>query len=329
MASRTLEFTGGTAAPRRSPLRFAVLAAGLLAALAAPRGARAQTETFLAQQRYDAGLRAYEAGDLPRALEELRASLALVPSPNTRLMIARTLRNSDRLAEALMEYELAAREAADRARADPRYEPTRVAAEQERDAIRDRVGHVRLSFDAEIDGLVVRLGRRSIPAGALTLAVPVDVGEVVVTASAPGHARVERRVTVAAGEETVVAIELTPLVEAAAPAVAPETIPPAAGPSGFAVGAWTATAIGLAAVGVGVGLLVAVQTRFDGLVERCGDMPCPADLADQVSEGRALEAGFWVMVATAGTAALVALVTFLLDGTTTPTTAALRPGLRF
>ena len=80
--------------------------------------------TFVAQQRYDTGLAAYEAGALDDALTHFRASFAVARSPNTRLMIARTLRNLGRLAEAVVEYDLAAREATDRAQTEARFDAT-------------------------------------------------------------------------------------------------------------------------------------------------------------------------------------------------------------
>ncbi len=271
--------------------------------------ASAQDVVFLAQQRYDAGLTAYEAGRVDEALEHFRASFGMVHSPNTRLMVARCLRNLERFAEALMEYELTAREAEDRARTEARFGATRDAALEEGAEVEPRVGRVRLSIAERPDGLVIRIGSREIPVEALEVAIPVDPGSVSVQASAPGHRAAERSIEVRAGATEQVELALEP--EAIASTPEPSAAPPSSAPAS-SIAAWTSTGLFLAASGVAVALGVAAQSRYDGLASQCGGAPCPSDLAGAIAEGRSFEAGFYVGLAVAGAAAVAAIGSFVV-----------------
>ena len=125
--------------PRRglTTSTLAVAVCGALA-LAAPRAARADdvsppapasaaspASANAAQERYTAGRESYRLGLFGRALEEFERSLALAPSPNTRLYIARSLRELGRWAEANDQYAATVREAEQRG---GRYLATRDAA---------------------------------------------------------------------------------------------------------------------------------------------------------------------------------------------------------
>lgn len=78
-----------------------------------------------AQDHYTAGRESYRLGLYGRALEEFERSLAMSPSPNTRLYIARSLRELGRWAEANDQYAATVREAEQRG---GRYLATRDAA---------------------------------------------------------------------------------------------------------------------------------------------------------------------------------------------------------
>jgi hypothetical protein len=300
-------------------LRCAALA--LAACLAAARADAQDDVAFVAQQHYDEGLRDYEADRFDSALEHFRASFGMTRSPNVRLMIARTLRNLGRLAEALIEYQLAHREAADRAVAEPRFAATRDAADSEGRAIEPRIGRVRVSIAERPPSLAIRVGGRSVPPEALDLAIPVDAGTVVVRASAPGHADAERQVEVAAGATATVSLVLEPRASTAIqdPDPSPEGLDPDGvtslrGASGAEIAAWSASGVFAAGAAIAVALFVAAKSRYDGLVAACGAEPCPPSRAGEISEGRSFEAGAWVAVAIAGLAAIGATVAFVAWG---------------
>ncbi|MDB5217583.1 MAG: hypothetical protein JWO86_5510 [Myxococcaceae bacterium] len=130
-------------ARRARRARHNTLAALLVAAsaavaitVAAPRAAHADDVTAsapgsapnAAQEHYTAGRENYRLGLFGRALEEFERSIALAPSPNTRLYIARSLRELGRWAEANEQYAATVREAEQRG---GRYLATRDAANVE------------------------------------------------------------------------------------------------------------------------------------------------------------------------------------------------------
>jgi hypothetical protein len=80
-----------------------------------------------AQDHFTRAREQYGAGKLEEALASFKASLDVVASPNTRLYVARCLRELGRLAPAYVEYQ----HTADDAKSDARYDKTRAAAIEE------------------------------------------------------------------------------------------------------------------------------------------------------------------------------------------------------
>jgi tetratricopeptide (TPR) repeat protein len=91
----------------------------------APAPAPATSASNAAQAHYTVGRESYRLALYGRALEAFERSLALAPSPNTRLYIARSLRELGRWAEASDQYAATVREAEQRG---GRYLATRGAA---------------------------------------------------------------------------------------------------------------------------------------------------------------------------------------------------------
>lgn len=246
--------------------------------------ATAQGREALAQRRFEDGLAAREAGDHEGALEAFRASNELFESPNSRLMVARSLRDLGRRAEAWGEYRLAAARARERAARDPRYAATAEAASREADSLLPAIARLRVRLDGPDDATIEVQGR-AFPSAALGEDVAVDPGELTVRASAPGHLDAELALTLAAGEEREVALALE-----AAPAAAPiegeqDDFP-------FEPLGWTS--VGLAAVGAALfaAFYALAQERFDAATVACGTPPtaCPPSIAATIDEGRAFEA---------------------------------------
>lgn len=265
--------------------------------------------TYLAQQRYDAGLAAYEAGQLDEALGQFRGSFAMVRSPNTRLMVARCLRNLERFAEALIEYELTAREAADRAQRESRFEATVAAAESEGAAVRARVGHVRVSIEDAPDDVRIEIAGREVPREALGLPIPVDPGPAIVRARS-GERTVERAIAIVAGEEREVSLAFSAPIEVP---VERAPAPVARGASAAGPIAWALGGLALAALPVAIGFTVAAQSRYDELVMTCGG-PCNPPEDDLIAEGRTFEIGAYTGWAIAGVMVVGAIVSFAIDG---------------
>lgn len=295
-----------------------VLTLPLLAALAlAAVPASAQDNTAFAQQRFTRGAGLYEQRSFAPALDEFRASLALYGSPNTRLYVARCLRELGRLDEALPEFERAMREAGDRASTDPRYAATRDAAQTEMLAIAPRVGRLTLTIPDAPAGVVVRVNDREIPREALGVAFPVMPGALRIVVESVEHETETRTTEVAAGREVTVGVVLRRRPRAVEGQtelqrpVLPVTPPPPRGVSrnlawiGFGVGA--AGLIGFTAFGVAAG------GTFSDLQTRCGNTACPASEQGTVNQGRTLTTAANVSLGV-GIAGVVAGVVLLIVG---------------
>ena len=195
--------------------RWAALAGAMLVGLpsspALGQGAQpAQPATEAMTQatdRFFAGQKLYNDKKFEEALVEFRASYTAVPSPNSRLYIARCLRKLGRNGAAYDEYGQVILEAADRAAEDKKYAATQQAAAEERAEIKDRVGTIKLAVPAGVEGVTVRVGVEEVPAARWGQAISADVGSVTVRAEAPGRAPFEKAVEVKPGEQQEVAVD--------------------------------------------------------------------------------------------------------------------------
>ena len=115
--------------------RWAALAGAMLVTLqasparsqAAPGEPPATDAMTQATDRFFAGQKLYADKKFEEALVEFRASYAAVPSPNSRLYVARGLRRLGRNGAAYDEYGQVILEAADRAAEDKKYAATQQA----------------------------------------------------------------------------------------------------------------------------------------------------------------------------------------------------------
>lgn len=271
----------------------------LIAALAlAATPAASQDNTAFAQQRFTRGSGLYEQREFGTALEEFRASLALYGSPNTRLYVARCLRELGRIDEALPEFERAMREAADRAPTDPRYAATRDAAQTEMLAIAGLVGRLTLTIPDAPSGVVVRVNDREIPREALGVAFPVMPGHVRIVVESAEHETERRETDITAGGEVTVGVVLRRRPQSNAgqtelerpPPVNVPTPPPPPPPTGFSRNlAWIGFGVGAAGL-IGFAAFGATANGvFSDLQARCGNAPCPESERGTVDQGRTFQ----------------------------------------
>ncbi|MBI5517206.1 MAG: hypothetical protein HY909_25730 [Deltaproteobacteria bacterium] len=282
--------------PRRArgPLVLALVAGALSLGGFAPE-ALGQDNTAFAQQRFARGASLYETRTFAEALEEFRASLSLYASPNTRLYVARCLRELNRFDEAVPEFERTVREAADRAATDPRYAATREAAQNELRSIEPRIGRVTLTVPEVPAGAHVRIAGREVPVAALGVSVPVLPGHVDVVVECEGYLTETRGLELAAGadERLTVTLRRNPALEGhrETPWTPPPPPPPPPPPGRRVplVVAWSALGVGGAGL-VGFGLFAGLASaRFSDLERQCGGAACPPELAGRVDGGRTLQ----------------------------------------
>lgn len=165
-----------------------LFATTLLMALASAHVARADSTTEAAAlKQFEAGRAAFDQQDYAAALTAFTASLQGLPSPNTRLYIARCQRALGRTASAYTSYRLAAREATDRLNAtgEKRYAATKEAAAAEAAEIEKSVPHLEIRLPADAPPTtIVKLDDVEL-AHATLGSLDVDPGPHVVVASAP------------------------------------------------------------------------------------------------------------------------------------------------
>jgi tetratricopeptide (TPR) repeat protein len=284
--------------------------------------------------RFQRGRELFVANDFNGALTEFRAANQLVGSPNTRLYIARCLRELGQLGEAYIEFQRAAAEAADRSQSEPRYAATRDAARQDMEALRPRIGQLTLRAPHAPEGLEVRVGGVLVPTAMLDVPTPTTPGVLEITATAPGRIAYRQQVTVRAGATTEQAIELRvdpnyvppsnrnasrgdsngagPDSERAPPAQ-PRLVPVTEG-GGVRIGGLVVGALGLGALGAFVGLGVMASGRFTELQTLCGNAGgCGPEWNAEIARGEQLQL-FANLSLGLGSAALVAGTVMVIVG---------------
>lgn len=221
------------------------------AALAMPEG-RAPPTTAEVQKATGLFVKAtelFKAKKFSAALEEFRASYALVPSPNSHLYLARCLSFSGDARAAWIEFD---RTAAEATAGGPKYAQTHDSAVLERDEIGATLSLVTVLAPSADPGLSIRIANREVPPDRWGKPYPVDPGTVEVLVQAPGKPPLRQTVTVGRGERREVNLDVAaaaPAAPAASGAVASEK----KGISPLRIGAFVAGGVGL----VGFGLFAA------------------------------------------------------------------------
>jgi hypothetical protein len=227
----------------------------------------------------------FQAKHWAEALRSFEQSFALVPSPNTELMIARCLRELGRRTEAAKSYASAAAEARRRVtKGESKYTQTADAAETEGSAVRAQLGtiHVHVVRPAGatlmIDKKVVALSKE----GDATLLH--ERGSASVSVSDATGAEQGQTVTVQAGATVQMDFAAQ---GSSSPENKPRPLPPPPPVEATRGGSsWTVPAalvsggITLAGVGVFIGFGASSQATYDELKQRCGPNDCaPSDRA--------------------------------------------------
>jgi len=260
-----------------------------------------------ARALFTEGSASLKAGRPQEALEKLERSYALVPSPNTELLLGRALREVGRKVDALRALEHAEVEARRRGNAGvTRYGQTEAAAHAEAASLRAQLGtlRVRVAHPEEatlsVDGIPVPIA----PEGDTT--VVHEPGRVEVAVARSGEAEARQIVTVDAGATVQMEFasrEAKPLVVRV-----PEPARREPAPVPWAVpAAITAGGVMVVAGGIFTGFALKSGATYDALSDRCGPRSCgPADRAD-ADAGKRDQTIANVALVVAGAAAAAAL----------------------
>ena len=236
-----------------------------------------------AQKLFEAADELYDAGKYSEAVTAYRASYDIVASPNSRLMIARSLVAIGQFTPARDELEQAIVQADGIAKYDAKYAQTAQAARTELEALLAKVGRLSIALKGGMTDASVSVNDVQIPKAQLTRPLLLAPGRVVVTATTANGQVARQELELKAGAEQS--------VELAGPA-----LPGAAGDSGSEAAthggtgrtALVLTSAGLGAAGVITFAVFGVLSnkKLGELESQCPDGRCPSDPHDDVNAGK-------------------------------------------
>jgi hypothetical protein len=242
-----------------------------------------EAQTSQARDAYLAAKEAYDQGKYDEAVAGFRTSYEVVASPNSHLMMAKALRELQRVAEAYAELKVAVEEADAAAKSNPKYEKTGQDARAALAEMQGMVGYITVRRGAGVSGPVTVNGAL---VDDLSQPVIVDPGTVVASIATPDGA-IEKQVTVGAGG--------TALVELSRPGPVDSGSADGEGDNG-GEGLGAPRIVGIAAAGVGaVGMVMFgvfganAVSAFDELEQGCPNGGCPADLQGTIDDGKTFQ----------------------------------------
>jgi hypothetical protein len=275
---------------------------------AAPRADDKAKE--IAQKVYVQGVDHYKAGRLLEALAAFRASYDMVPSPNSHLMIARTLREHGELIDAYAEFGKVVLEADAAAARDPKYQSASQASRAERAQLRARLTMVTIFVKDPPDDLRVLVADKSIDKERWGRPVPVLPGALVARATAAGHPEQRQELAAVPGGDLVVTFDFgatsasgsSPWASRGPAAPAPidsSPFPPGNGipdiprqpslpppPPRDRTLAFVSFGVGAAGLVTFVIFGAINQSTFNSLHDQCPSGRCPPALSSDVDKGR-------------------------------------------
>jgi len=264
-----------------------------------------------ASAAYKEGRQAFEAGEFNRALEAFRQSYGLVQSPNSHLMIAKSLHELGEHVEAYKEMVAAEQEADQAAAENDAYIDTLNAAREVLSELRSAVGLVRLTVvggHADLpEGSTITIGGQDVPRQAWDAPFVAAPGSIAIVLRTP-NGTTEQTVSVSAGDDLAI-----PLERPAAAAPPPD---PDEGGEWFeenrmlmAYIAGGVGAAGLITFGIFGGMTLSTYGDLD---DTCPDGNCPVGSQEDIDAGQTYQtvANVGLVIGLVGAAASATL--FLL-----------------
>jgi hypothetical protein len=296
-------------------------------------GQETPVQRFQAEQRFLRGKQLYQQGKYDEALVELRASLDIVQSPNTRLLIARCLRDKGNIVAAYVEFGRASVAAKELAAIDARYASAAKGADDDRAALEQKIGFVTVTVQNATDDTKLIVGGEEIRRAAWVEPAPVAPGTTEISVETPGHEPVKKTVTVGAKQRAAITIDAatgastTGATEPVTPPPPPEP-PPSSDRTSLRPWAYVAGGVGL------VGLLTfaiegsAANSTYSDLKSACPNGRCPPTESSVISSGKTKQtiANIGLVVGILGVAGGVTLFVLSQSKTEEPPRAAVMVG---
>jgi hypothetical protein len=243
-------------------------------------------------------------GNLSRAVAEYRASLDIIDSPNSRLELARSLRDNGQLVDAWTEYSRTVDDAKTLAASEARYGKTAEAAALERGEVEAKIAIVTVTVEDPPPGANLRIDATLVPNDTWSKpfpVLPVAQGSIDVVLLADGAEIAKQTVPAGAGQKAAVTLSGKP---AAPVATLPEpmeaaphsefepvqTTPSAEGPAPSSSTrlrpfAYIAGGVGLAGIATFAISGAMSHSTFNDLQAKCHGV-CPPGNEGEISSGR-------------------------------------------
>ncbi len=282
---------------------------GVLVSPAPAAAAGVPVAQATAEQKEDArkpfveARKAYDERRFQDALGGFRASYHIVASPNTRVMIAHTLRELGRNADAHREFELAIAEAEAAAKADAKYAKTASKARAKQEALQAQVGLLEVTVHGAGDDTILRIAGNEVERERWGQPVAVEPGQVTLTLT-NGDDNLVQEVKAVAGQTTPVTLgEAPPSEEGDGSDEAPSdgTIQRTL--------AYVAAGVGAAAFLTAGVFGTLAQVTYNDLKDDCGEAPC-AERRDDISQGSTYRDATNVMVVVGAVAMTAGVVLY-------------------
>jgi hypothetical protein len=277
----------------------AALAIATLTANAHPQANRSADE---ATRRYLEGSRLVREGQPERGLAELRASMELLPSANTELLVGHALRQLGRKVEAIQAYEHVVEVAGARVRAgEERFRPTLADAGRWVALSRAELAEVRVAVEHAPAGATVTIDGSAVAGapdagGTLRARAWREPGPAVVEVTAPDGRSATRKADLEAGTTRDLAFDLAP--------AAPSSGPPLA--------SWIAAGVGVTGLAVFVTFGIVAESAASELRE-CEDECRGEDKIDAADRGQRAATIANVALAVGAAGVVAAGVIWLVD----------------
>ncbi len=253
--------------------------------VASPSFSQTTEDKATAEALFDQALELLKAEKLEQACDRFEQSQRVDPAVGTLLYLAECYERTGRFASAWATF----REAASGAAASGQAERAQIGSDRA-DKLEPLLSTVTylVSTNAQLDGFVLTQDGKPIRSVVFGVPIPLDPGDHVMHAEAPGHEPWDMQVTVPKAASTVeitvppLQPSPTPVAEPTPPPTAPVEAPPEppapndeAAPAGSGdTWVWVAAGVGAVGIGVGVGFGIKAAGHDDEAEKFCSDAVC-------------------------------------------------------
>ena len=238
-----------------------------------------------AKKKYQAGKSAFDGGQFEDALKDFTASYDVVASPNSHLMVARSMIKLDRKLDGYHELEAVIVEAEEARKLDAKYGKAADAARAEQAELEKSIAFLTIDMSSS-----ATLAGKDVPPDQWGKPIPLLPGqfEVVLRTKAGGETR--KQLTLHPGEKVTVApeppkavapVQMTTTEDGKVVAVAP----PEPGVR-YDTLAWISGGVGVAGLATFTVFGLANNAKYDDIETQCVGNQCPERVADAAETGR-------------------------------------------